>query len=105
MALMVSITSCRETKEEAEKAGDQVEAAAEKAGDALDDAADATEDAVIYAGFNDHYSQEEIDEKLDTRDIIAMMNTNPTTSSNADLNAVFLPHWFQPTDKDVICGW
>jgi len=48
---------------------------------------DATEDAVIYAGFNDHYSQEEIDEKLDTRDIIAMMNTIPVEKGDV----IFIP--------------
>ena len=26
-------------------------------------------------------------------------------NSSADDNAVFLPEWFNPTDRDVICGW
>jgi hypothetical protein len=61
LALVVSITSCRETKEGAEKAGDAVETAAEetaeategaleKAGKAMDNAVDETEEAAEATG-------------------------------------------------------
>ena len=48
---------------------------------------DATEDAVVYAGFNDHYSQQEIDQKLPTRDILAMMQTIPVEKGDV----IFVP--------------
>jgi hypothetical protein len=32
-------------------------------------------------------------------------SSSKTAASNADDNAVFLPAWFVPTEKDVICGW
>jgi hypothetical protein len=32
-------------------------------------------------------------------------NGSKAAASNADANAVFLPAWFVPTEKDVICGW
>mmetsp|Transcript_10349 Transcript_10349/g.18504 ORF Transcript_10349/g.18504 Transcript_10349/m.18504 type:complete len:472 (-) Transcript_10349:377-1792(-) len=32
-------------------------------------------------------------------------NRSSSSSSNVDANAVFLPRWFVPTEKDVICGW
>ena len=50
LALVVSITSCRETKEGAENVGDAMENAAEETGKAMDDAADATEGALEEAG-------------------------------------------------------
>ena len=45
LALAVSFTSCRETKEEAKGAADAVEKAAGEAADAIGDAADATGEA------------------------------------------------------------
>lgn len=48
---------------------------------------DATEDAVIYAGFNDHYPQEIVDQKLPTRDILAMMHTIPVEKGDM----IFIP--------------
>jgi hypothetical protein len=32
-------------------------------------------------------------------------SSSKAAGSNADANAVFLPAWFVPTEKDVICGW
>jgi hypothetical protein len=36
-----------------------------------------------------------------------MINPNPNTSSaaDADADAIWLPEWYVPTNKDVICGW
>ncbi|KAG7357373.1 hypothetical protein IV203_002061 [Nitzschia inconspicua] len=32
-------------------------------------------------------------------------SSNKGSASSTDPNAVFLPAWFVPTEKDVICGW
>ncbi|KAL3907053.1 MAG: hypothetical protein SGILL_009028 [Bacillariaceae sp.] len=41
------------------------------------------------------------------RDAAASPGSAPSTASaaGADANAVFLPEWFVPTEKDVVCGW
>jgi hypothetical protein len=31
-------------------------------------------------------------------------SSSKVAASNSDANAVFLPAWFSPTEKDVICG-
>lgn len=48
---------------------------------------DALEDTVVYAGFNQLYPQEMIDQKLSTRDIIAMMHTLPVEKGDV----IFIP--------------